>query len=316
MSLARPRKGRKALELRQLRYFIAVAEERHFGRAAARLRIAQPGLSQQIKQLEKTAGVTLLTRDKRQVQVTAAGEAFLYYARLAVEAAERALESARLGDNKTAVLKIGSGIAVYPGFGEAVNRFKTRFPRVEVDLEPGIVKHAIATLTRREIDVATVFMPFESPVDVRYEEVGYVEPVVICSSGHHLADLQKIPKSLLLEETVFMWPRNLNAPLVDHIRDQVFSGAEPRRVVELADVAETFARVAAGDGISLVNPSLGGMSPSGLTTRPLEDPPRFSYGAAWLDPPVSPYVVPFIDTWREVTTARDGREKRSTSSKK
>jgi DNA-binding transcriptional LysR family regulator len=305
-----------ALELRQLRYFIAVAEERHFGRAAARLQIAQPGLSQQIKQLEKTTGVPLLTRDRRQVEVTAAGEAFLYYARLAVEAAERALESARLDDNKTAVLKIGSGLAAYPGIGEAMSRFKAQFPHVDVDLQPGIVKQAMAALVRREIDLATVFAPFESSVDVRYQEVGYVEPVVLCSPHHRLARRAEIPKALLLDETVVMWPRSLNAPLVDHIYEQLFSGAAPKSVIESADVADTFARVAGGDGISLAGPPLSVMAPPSLATRPLDDPPRFSYGAVWLEPPISPYARPFIDMWHDVAPPVHDRKKRTKSGKK
>ena len=84
-----------SLELRQLRYFVAVAEELHFGRAAARLRIAQPGLSQQIKRLERQLRVQLLVRDKLHVEMTPAGEVLLDHARVALEAADKALACTR-----------------------------------------------------------------------------------------------------------------------------------------------------------------------------------------------------------------------------
>lgn len=292
------------LELRQLRYFIAVAEERHFGRAAARLRIAQPGLSQQIKRLETTAGVSLLDRDKRQVHVTPAGEAFLYYARLAVAAADRAVENARAAEAKTGLLKIGSwGLTMFAGMREAMKKFATRFPQVQVDLHPGITKHVIAGLVRREIDLAAVFEPFESAEHVHYQTVGWVEPLVICAASHRFAELDAIPNAALLEETVFMWPRTLNPPLVDHIRALLFGASDPRAVIESADVAETFMRVAEGDGIALVSPSLVELKPERIAARALEDPPRFNFGAAWLDPPVSPFVGPFVDIWRDAIGA-------------
>ena len=306
-----------AIELRQLRYFIAVAEERHFGRAAARLRIAQPGLSQQIKRLEKTTGVSLLSRDRRQVEVTKAGEAFLHYARLAVEAADRAVESARLDAGKTDVLKIGaSGLGVFPGLGEVVDAFRTEFSSVQVDLEPGISKQVVAAIVRRELDVAAVFDPFEAATDVSYQQIGFVEPVLLCSSRHEFAALEAIPKAALLDETVVLWPRSLNPPLIDQMRSELFGGAAPRRVIESADLAETFAYVAGGDGVAVAIRSMAEMSPAAVVARPLEDAPRLAYGAAWLDPPVSPFVLPFIGMWRRIGSALEVGEKRATSAKK
>ena len=105
-------------DLRQFRYFIAVAEERHFGRAAAHLHIAQSGLSQQILKLERSVGVQLLVRDRRGVEITDAGEAFLDCARLTLEMADRAVESAKAAERgKTGLLRVGTTVIGMPPMG-------------------------------------------------------------------------------------------------------------------------------------------------------------------------------------------------------
>jgi DNA-binding transcriptional LysR family regulator len=104
-----------AVALRQFQYFIAVAEERHFGRAAARLHIAQSGLSQQILKLERAVGVQLLIRDRRGVEITEAGRAFLDQARLTVELADRAVASAVMAERgRSALLRVGTPILGSP----------------------------------------------------------------------------------------------------------------------------------------------------------------------------------------------------------
>ena len=288
--------------MRHLRYFIAVAEERHFGRAAARLRIAQPGLSQQIKRLEEEVGVTLVQRDKRRVQVTAAGEAFLSYARTALDAAERAVEQARNAATRGGVLRIGSlSLSAYPGLAEAINLLADRCPEIEIDLEPGVIKLAMSALVRREIDVATIFEPFDAPGDVRYRRIGAVEPRVVLSRSHPLADEAAVTRAALLEQTVYAWPRRLNPPLVDHIRRELFGDARPRNLIEAADIGETFAAVGSGDGIAVFGATLAATAPAGLTSRPIVDPPSFHYGAVWLEPVLSPFISILVDAWVEVT---------------
>src|SRR5207237_10597895 len=128
-------RGLTPFELRQLQYFVAVAEERHFSRAAARLRIAQPGLSQQIKSLEVSLGVQLLVRDKRHVELTAPGALFLDHARIVLEGADRALRSARLASRgRKTVLKVGTFMERNrPHADEVLRRFRERHPDAELE---------------------------------------------------------------------------------------------------------------------------------------------------------------------------------------
>jgi DNA-binding transcriptional LysR family regulator len=288
------------VELRQLRYFVAVAEERHFGHAAVRLGIAQPGLSQQIKSLERAIGVQLLERDKRHVEMTSAGEAFLYYARLAIELAERAGESARTAAlGKTGLLRVGTrALGVPPIAEELLRQFGARFPEVDVDLRPGLVRQSIERLTSREVDVAIVLSPFDAPPDSHYLRLGALEALIVLPLGHRLASLDRIPRSELFSETFLGLPRSFNPVFVDHLNEMLFGQTRHDRLIEVSDLNETgrLCRVAAGEGISVVDPSVLSLGISEVEFRRLEDPaPEIEYGIVWLDSSASPFVASFVE---------------------
>ena len=124
------------MELRHIRYFVAVAEELHFGRAAIRIGIAQPPLSKQIQQLEDEIGVKLFKRTKRRVSLTHAGKTFLKEARQVLDLSERAVRSARRADRgeigRLVVSFVGS--ATYSFLPHALRSFRNRFPHVELVL--------------------------------------------------------------------------------------------------------------------------------------------------------------------------------------
>src|SRR3954451_5812575 len=143
------------LELRHLRYFVAVAEELHFGRAAQRLHMAQPPLSQQIRRLEAIVGGPLLQRPARSVALTPAGAAFLERARrLLAQAEESVDEAARIGRGEAGALDIGfvsSALAL--GVPERIQAFRRRFPAVHTRLHEGMTSQTVARLERGEVDV-------------------------------------------------------------------------------------------------------------------------------------------------------------------
>src|SRR4051812_232803 len=146
------------LELRHLRYFVAVAEELHFGRAAQRLQMAQPPLSQQIRRLEDIVGSRLLVRTSRSVALTPAGAAFLDRARrLLARAAESVDEAARIGRGEAGTLDVGFvSSAITLGVPERIQEFRSRFPAVHTRLHEGQTSATVARLLRREVDVGIV----------------------------------------------------------------------------------------------------------------------------------------------------------------
>jgi DNA-binding transcriptional LysR family regulator len=297
------------VELRHFRYFVAVAEELHFGRAAARLHIAQSGLSQQIARLERTIGAKLFTRDRsRGVQLTEPGHAFLDQARLTVELAERAVASARLAERgKTRILRVGTTILGMPPMaGRLLEVFGDRFPDVEVELHPRLTSELIDGICTFALDVAIVVFPFKS-VDPppRYQRLGGYELLAAVPEGHRLAEFERIPRSELLTETFIEGPRNINPPLFDHIHRILFGELEPPLRLEVADIEEArrLEHVAAGKGIGITGtpPGVDRQAPPGVVFRPLdEDTPRLGYGIAWSATQTSPLLESFLEVAREV----------------
>jgi DNA-binding transcriptional LysR family regulator len=296
------------VDFRQFRYFITVAEELHFGRAAERLHIAQSGLSQQILKLERSIGVQLLSRDRRGVQLTEAGRIFLDHARQAVELADRAMASPHLAERgKRGSLRVGTTILGMPPMaGRLLQAFEDRFPDVEVELRPRLISELIDGVSTYALDVAVVVSPFKS-VDPppRYQQLGTYELVAAVPEGHRLAKLERIPRSELLTETFIEGPRNINPDLFDHIHRILFGELEPPLRLEVADLEEArrLEHVAEGRGIGLTGtpPGVQHQALPGVVFRPLdEDTPPLGYGVAWSATQTSPFLESFIEIAREV----------------
>ncbi|MCA4131645.1 LysR family transcriptional regulator [Arthrobacter sp. M4] len=147
-----------SVEVRQARYFIAVAEELHFGRAAGRLSMSQPPLSQAILQLERQLGTTLLQRSSRNVLLTETGSIFLEQCRLLVGASERAQEAAQMASSGlTGTLRIGAVTSAFSEvLPEILDRFRASRPLVELRVQEIDSHHGRDALGRREVDVAVI----------------------------------------------------------------------------------------------------------------------------------------------------------------
>ena len=285
------------MELRQFRYFIAVAEEKHFGRAAERLGIAQPGLSQQIKALECSLDTQLLTRHSRGADLTEAGAAFLVQARLAVEFADRAVASARLpGRGKSALLKVGTRAAGIPPVAERLlEDFTAAHPEAEVEMYPGFVPQLIEALSRRTLDVATLLCPYVADPPLNYLRLGSLDLKVAVPEGHRLAALERVPRAELLNEPFLDWSRAGNPALYDHAHGMLFGSDRHPRRIEVAEFVDSrrLSRVAAGEAISVV--LLETPPFPGVVIRPFDDPaPAIEYGLGWYEPHLSPLVPAFL----------------------
>lgn len=298
------------VDFRQFRYFIAVAEELHFGRAAERLHIAQSGLSQQILKLERSVGVTLLSRDRRGVALTEAGRVFLEHARQAVELAERAMASPLLAERgKTGILHVGTPILGIPVVAEELlQEFGARFPEVEVEIHPRLDPELVEAVSAHSLDVAIVLSPYKSvEPPPRYQQLSTFELLALVPEGHRLAAFERVPRSELLREPFLDWPRSINPEMIDHIHRMLFGDTEhPQRVaLPILEEARRLEHVANGEGIGIavLPPGMEPQAP-GVVVRHFEEPsPFISYGVAWSAMQTSPHVQSFIEIAREVAAS-------------
>ena len=262
------------MELRHLRYFVAVAEELHFGRAAARLHIAQPPLSQQILRLERELGVELLRRNRRSVQLTDAGRLLLEHAKPLLAQAdhlERLLRQAAAGEvGRLAVGFVGS--ASYETLPRILRAFRDRYPNVELRLEELTTVGQVAALLAGRIDVGLVRPPVG---DESLELTPLVQERLVAAlpDSHRLARRRRVPVAALADEAFVLVPRRLGTGLYDDFlgvcREAGFS---PHVVQEANEMQTIVSLVSAGIGVSLVPESVETFSPPRVAYRPLSGP--------------------------------------------
>jgi DNA-binding transcriptional LysR family regulator len=196
-----------AVELRQLRYFVVLAEELNFRRAAERLFIAQPSLSQQIRRLEGELGVTLLDRDRRRVELTDAGRALLEHAPDVLAGAERAAEAAKLaGSGEHGVLRLSLTRSLPGGVaGRIVDAFRARHPGVELELALGHTTLHVEQLRAGTVDAAFVRPPIAD--DLAVLELAREPLVCVLPRSHPLAARRRIRREDLVDQPLVWWPK-------------------------------------------------------------------------------------------------------------
>ena len=245
------------MELRHLRYFVAVAEALSFTRAAERLHIAQPPLSMQIRALEEELGAALFHRTKRRVSLTAAGHAFLLRARQILADAETARdEVGRAARGELGRLRIGftSSLPYSPAFGDVLRAYRAACPAVDVQLREMFTGDQFDALRRDALDVALVRQPAESaPEGVTMREIGRDPLRIVTHTAHRLAAAGAVSMADLRDEAFITFPSDagtgLPAMLARLCRE---AGFEPR-VVQIAREATTQISLAvAGLGLALL----------------------------------------------------------------
>ena len=242
------------MELRHLRYFVAVAETLHFGQAALKLRIAQPSLSQQIRQLEAQIQTTLLRRTKRRVELTEAGRMFLDEAREIVARADRAAMIARrAGREDEGTLRVATGYCMnQTAVSAAVSRFTASHPKVRVELQTMAVPAQFTALRDERLDVGFVRPPVRDP-SLGHDVVAREPLVLALQSGHRLAGRRAIRLSAVADEPFILVPRELVPVYHDLVlracRD---AGFVPYSLHEADHLQLMLGMVAAGSGVALV----------------------------------------------------------------
>ncbi|MEP7020221.1 MAG: LysR substrate-binding domain-containing protein [Pseudonocardiales bacterium] len=269
---------------RRLRYFVAVAEDLHFSRAAARLFVAQQALSKQIHELESDLGTQLLHRNTRKVELTPAGEAFLVAAREALAAFDEGVDAARRAAQESYdVLKVGFVVGAALALTTPIlAEFTKRHPQVRLDLHEFPLRDSAAGLAEGSTDVAFIRLPISVP-HLEFEPV-FVEPrVAVVPAGHRLAARQSVGVAELLDEALTIghspdvaWRDFWSLAAYRH-------GAAPPRLIGTNSPTEEMHLVAAGIAITVTAAALSRITEdsTGVSFVPIDDIPGSALVAAW-----------------------------------
>jgi DNA-binding transcriptional LysR family regulator len=296
------------VELRHLRYFVAVAEERHFGRAAARLHIAQPPLSQQIRRLEAELGAPLLRRTTRSVELAPAGEVLLGRAREILAAVDAATEDARrAARGEFGRLAIGfTGSATYALLPALAGALRAALPGVVLDLRGELLTPAqVAGLLDGTLDLGLLRPPVRER-ELAVELLRSEPLVVVLPRAHPLASEEAIPLEELESEPFVTYPSHFRSVVHDAVEETCAAhGFRPRVALEVSETATLVSFVAAGIGVSLVPESVRHMTVEGAVYRPLaRDATTVELAVAWRRDDATPVLERALEVVRRDVSVR------------
>lgn len=295
------------MELRQLNYFIAVAEERHFGRAAKRLHMAQPPLSQQIRQLEEQLGVKLLDRTTRRVDLTAAGQELLDRGRKIVNEVETLKADVyQVGNGATGVLRVGfSGSATYGVMPKIVRHVKQALPGLSMTLQGEMLTPAMeAGLRDHTLDAAMLRPPVAS-AEIEYRVVTREKLVVALPSHSPLATGRPVAINELQEQPFITYPpESVTYRMVSELCRH--GGFQPRIGQVAKETSTMLSFVAAGGGVAVVPQAVCSFQLEGVVYAPLEDSPDSELAVAWRREDRSTLLHNFVNLVMDVSEANPG----------
>jgi DNA-binding transcriptional LysR family regulator len=285
------------IDIKALRYFVTLAETRHFGRAAARLNLSQPPLSRQLAALEASLGVTLIERSPRSVTLTAAGERFYADAKAILAAVEQAVSNAQAAAHGDAgKLSIGftmcSAYSVVPGYARV---FGVAYPEVALNLREVVSNDLAAQVLAGQIDAAIMFP--NVPDKGLVMRTILREPLCVALSRSHprararrlkIGQLAGEPFVLASEEVA----PSLRAAILDHCRS---GGFEPDIRFEVQLQQTVLSLVDEGVGVALVPSSMRKAQLAGVVFRPLVDAPQIEQVLAWSPANRNPCLARFLE---------------------
>jgi len=298
------------IELRQLRYFVAVAEEMHFGRAAARLHMTQPPLSQTIQSLESALGTPLFERTKRRVELTPAGAALLPEARRLLSQAESLPDIARrAASGEAGRLSLAfvstADYSILPPF---LREFRERYPQVQLDLREATTDVQLEELAQGRIDVGLLIPPLPDKIKTEIDYAPLLsEPLILAAPkgmpglrGNAAVHLKRLGAMSEMPPLV-IFPRRIAPALHDAILACFHeAGITPRIGQEAIQMQTIVGLVSAGMGIALVPQSVSNLKRPGVEYKRLAGkPPVVETGLAWRRDNASPVLRAFLDLLRK-----------------
>ncbi|KAB2441419.1 LysR family transcriptional regulator [Bacillus luti] len=289
------------MDIRKMKYFITVAEELNFSRAAERLMMAQPPLSQEIRKLEEELGVQLIRRTKRMVELTDAGEIFLEGARQTIIQVDRTIKETQLaGEGKVGHLIIGFVDSTETVI-DILKTFRERFPKIQLILREMTTDQQIKALYEQQIHIG--FIRSKQNNEVLSSEVCSEEYLkLVLYENHPLAQLRNISMKLLVDEPFILFPRHFGTNFYDVIISYFWEHGVSLNIVQEAIQMQTIVNlVAAGMGISVVPSSVESYKKSGVIYKEIkEKTPIVNLYAGWRQDEKSVVLENFLAVVREV----------------
>jgi len=288
------------MELRHLRYFVAVGEEQHYGRGARRLRVAQPALSRQIQHLEDELGFKLFDRLPRGVKISAAGKSFLEDARRILQQVNEATTRARrVARGQSGTLRVGftenaSWHGVVP---ESFRKFRQEQPDAELQVNPLSSLEQIEAVRSGRLDAGFIFNMPKTDRELDQIPVASHKIALAAPRGH---PLQKFKKLRLrdLSDTHFVWfPRRESPAFYDRLMHECFRGGlkSPRIVQEGVNEATMLSLVSHGVGVAFVNENARWRCPQGVVVLPVMDLNlQLPLALVWRKDNASPLLAKFV----------------------
>jgi DNA-binding transcriptional LysR family regulator len=294
---------RRTMELRHLRYFVAVAEELHFRRAAERLGIKQPPLSLQIRQLERQLGTSLFRRLTRGVELTETGALLLDESRGILDQVERikaGVQSRARGETGCIHLGFAGATCFQPLVPGIIRAYRERYPSVLVSPEQSNTPLLVAGLRRGEIDVAFVRPPLSDGEGLAVEPLVEEPMLIVLPEWHPRAGDRSMPLAALAPETLILFPRTIGPGLHDAIIASCQrAGFSPKLGQEAPQISTMVHMVAAGFGVSIVPQSIAQIRLEGVAYIRIEgEAPGAPISLAYRRDDRSPIVRNFVASAR------------------
>jgi len=298
------------MELRHLRYFVAVGEEQHYGRAAERLHVAQPAISRQIQDLEEEIGVKLFERLPRGVKISAAGVSFLDDTRRILQQLNEAtVRAGRVARGQSGTLRVGfvesaSWHGVVP---DSFRKFRARQPDAELQLYPSASLEQIDAVRSGRLDAGFVFSMSKADPDLDQLPVAIHHLVLAVPKGHPLTKVRKL-RLRDMSDSAFVWfPRRQSPAYYDRLMQECSRGGlrTPQIVQEAVDQATILSLVSCRLGVAFVSEATRWRCPADVILLPVADlnlPLPFSL--VWRKDNTSPLLAKFVADVRQMPETR------------
>src|SRR5216683_1755126 len=288
------------MELRHLRYFVVVGEEQHYGRAAQRLRVAQPALSRQIQDLEEELGFKLFDRLPRGVRISAAGKAFLEDARRILEQVNEAtIRSKRVASGQSGTLRVGfvESMSWHGVVPDSFLLFRKRQPDVELQLRPLSSLEQIEGVRAGRLDAGFVFTFANLGRELAQLDAAVLNLMLAAPRGHPLTKVKKL-RLRDLRDAAFVWfPRRESPAYYDRLMHECFRGGlkTPHIVQEAVNEATILSLVSCRMGVAFVSSATRWRCPDSVALLPVTDLKLpLPFALVWRKDNLSPLLARFV----------------------